>query len=788
MIFFINRLFLNQIKTSLCAVIIFFTLNITCFGQKVGLVLSGGGAAGLAHVGVIKALEENDIPIDYIAGNSIGALIGGMYAAGYSPEEMSKMLESDEFKNIARGRLEDKYIYYFKQKEDDPSWITLKFDKDTVLQTSLPTNVISPVALDFKFLELFSGPAASAGYDFDNLFIPFRCVASNIEDKELVVFRKGHLSQAVRASMSYPFYLKPIRVDGKLLFDGGLYNNFPSDIMYHDFFPDVILGSNVTGNIDPPDEDNLISQIKSMLMNKTNYSVLCENGVCINPQVDISLFDFSNPEPVIQKGYEQTMSQMEEIKSVVSRRVSKEEVQERRRKYKQKSPPLEFNHIEIDGLTKGQANYVGRIWKKPKKHPTVSVDKIKPAYFRVFGDDKIRNIYPIADYNEGEGSYRLLLKVKKEKDIILDFGGNVSNRPISQAYAGIRYNYLGATAVTLMGNMHFGKLYTSAQAKARFELPTGIPSYIEPQFTLNQWDYFKSKTEFFQPKTTSYLIQKEQFGGITLAVPVKNKDKVMTEISYGQITDKYYQISNFLESDTADRTDFDFTSASFKYERNTLNQKQYANAGTFLSLQAGLVSGEESTYPGSTFESKYKRISDLHEWYYFKLRYDNYYKRKGHLRLGIYLEGAYSKQDFFNNYTASVLHAPSFQPIPESQTLFLESFRAYKYMAAGHKFVINLIRNLDIRFEAYIFQPYQEIIQVDPYPYNNSYINIKLGEPWQKRYIIGSAGIVYYTPIGPMSLEFNYYHNNPEVAQADKKPLTVMFHFGYIIFNRKAID
>ncbi|MFQ5335935.1 MAG: hypothetical protein ACE5DN_07650, partial [Flavobacteriales bacterium] len=526
----------------------------------------------------------------------------------------------------------------------------------------------------------------------------------------------------------------------------------------------------------------------NMLMNKTNYSVLCESGVCINPEVDVGLFDFNNPGPVINQGYIQTINQMEEIKSVVHRRVDATELAQRRAVFKAKEPPLEFNDIQIEGMTKRQTKYVSRIWRKPKRHPVISIGKIKPAYFRIFGDDKIRSIYPIAKYNREEGAYQLFLNVKKEKDIIVDFGGNVSNRPISQAFAGVRYNYLGAAAMTLTGNMHFGKLYTSAQAKARLDLPLSIPSYIEPQFTLNQWDYFRSKAEFFQPKTTSYLIQKEQFGGATLAFPVKNKDKIVADFAYGQITDKYYQVSNFLEGDTADKTDFDFTAVSLKYERNTLNRKQYANSGTFLSLHAGFVSGEESTYPGSTFESPYERISDLHEWFYIKFKYDNYYKRKGHLRLGIYLEGAYSGQDFFNNYTASVLHAPAFQPIPESKTLFLESFRAYKFIAAGHKFVINLVKNLDIRLDAYLFQPYEELIQVTPYPYNNSYINIKLGDPWEKRYTIGSAALVYYTPIGPVSLGFNYYRNNPEVAQEDKTPLTVMFHFGYIIFNRKAID
>ena len=101
--------------------------------------------------------------------------------------------------------------------------------------------------------EFFARPSAAAEYNFDSLFIPFRCVAADIEAKESVVFKSGDLGEALRASMSYPFYLKPISVNGKLLFDGGLYNNFPSDIMYNDFYPDLIIGSNVTGNEPAPD-------------------------------------------------------------------------------------------------------------------------------------------------------------------------------------------------------------------------------------------------------------------------------------------------------------------------------------------------------------------------------------------------------------------------------------------------------------------------------------------------------------------------------------------------------
>src|SRR5205085_6560295 len=101
------------------------------YGQKVGLVLSGGGARGLAHIGVIKALEENHIPIDYIAGTSAGAIVGCMYAQGYSPAVMDSIVNTDDFLSWATGVLDENYSYYFRKKDDNASWMSIKFSLDS---------------------------------------------------------------------------------------------------------------------------------------------------------------------------------------------------------------------------------------------------------------------------------------------------------------------------------------------------------------------------------------------------------------------------------------------------------------------------------------------------------------------------------------------------------------------------------------------------------------------------------------------------------------------------------
>ena len=141
-------------KKVICLIlaILFFT-TLAGFGQKVGLVLSGGGAKGLAHIGVIKALEENNIPIDYITGTSMGAIIGGLYAAGYSPDEMETLFKSEDFKHWSSGIIPPKYIYFFKQLDENPSFIDLNFDrKEDKMQLALPTNLIPSGQMDFGFI------------------------------------------------------------------------------------------------------------------------------------------------------------------------------------------------------------------------------------------------------------------------------------------------------------------------------------------------------------------------------------------------------------------------------------------------------------------------------------------------------------------------------------------------------------------------------------------------------------------------------------------------------------
>ncbi|TFH20479.1 MAG: hypothetical protein E4H10_16600, partial [Bacteroidia bacterium] len=219
-------------------------LPLIASSQSVGLVLSGGGSKGLAHIGVIKALEENRIPIDYIGGTSMGAIVGGCYAIGMSTDEIITIFKSDDFTYWMNGIIEEKYKYYFKEEYPIPDLFNVGIDlKDTIPKTRIPLSVIPNQLMDFAFMEIFSRASAAAGYDFDSLFVPFLCNAVDVSNNKEVIFRKGDLSQAVRASMTIPLYFRPIVLDGNIMYDGGIYDNFPIEHVISQFNPDVLIGS-----------------------------------------------------------------------------------------------------------------------------------------------------------------------------------------------------------------------------------------------------------------------------------------------------------------------------------------------------------------------------------------------------------------------------------------------------------------------------------------------------------------------------------------------------------------
>lgn len=738
--------------------------------QRVGVVLSGGGATAMAHIGVLKALEENGVPIDFIAGSSMGALLGSMYACGYSPAEMDSLFHTDLYRIMAEGGIEPRFVYYFKQDRPDASLINLRFDLDTLIQTSLPTNLRSPALLDFEQMCGFAPAAAAAHYRFDSLFIPFRCVASDITAQRPVVFSEGDLAQAVRASMSYPFYFKPIRVDGHLMMDGGLYNNFPSDVMYQDFFPDLIIGSNVSSNSPPPSEDDLLSQIRAMMQEPTNFSVICENGIIIEPRTDVTLFDFSQPGRAIEDGYRAAMARMPEILAQLQRRADPVALASARSAFRARMPPLVFDQVTIAGLRRSPTHHAMQVVRRAGQ--PLDAERLKRAYFRLLADHNVAFLHPRATYEPGTGRYSLLLTAKRQKSLEVRFGGMFSSRPINTGMAAMRYNLFSRASIYGEVSSYFGKYYQAAHARVRADLATRQPMYLEPVFTLQRWDYFSSFSTFFDEVRPSFVVMKETWAGLNAGVGLGNKGLLRLDAKLAETRDSYYQTTAFSGRDTSDVTYYDFGTAGAMITRNSLNRKQHPNAGESLSLCVRGFTGYERTVAGSTQAVPGQRFRADREWLTLRARWDQYLLPRGKIRLGLLAEGVYSTMPMFQNYTASIIRAPAFEPTPESRTYFMEQFRAPKYLAGGARAIIAVARErFDLRLEAFVFQPYEPIVRGE----GNS---ATTAPAFSQRYYIGSGSLIYQSPIGPVWFNLSYFDQQRE-------PWAWSLNFGYILFNQR---
>ncbi|MHC8315556.1 patatin-like phospholipase family protein [Pseudomonas sp. LB3P31] len=278
---------------------------------KVGLVLSGGAARGLAHIGVLKALEEQGIQIDAIAGTSMGAVVGGLYASGYKIDELEKLALNIDWQQ-ALSDAPPRADVPFRRKQDDRDFLVkqkLSFRDDGSL--GLPLGVIQGQNLALMLESLLAH--ASDTRDFDKLPIPFRAVATDIASGEKVVFRKGHLPQVIRASMSIPAVFAPVELDGRLLVDGGMTDNIPLDVareMGVDVAIVVDIGTPLRSRKELATVVDVLNQSITLMTRRNSeeqLAALHKDDILIQPSLaSFGVTDFGRAEEMIDAGYRAT--------------------------------------------------------------------------------------------------------------------------------------------------------------------------------------------------------------------------------------------------------------------------------------------------------------------------------------------------------------------------------------------------------------------------------------------------------------------------------------------------
>lgn len=722
--------------------------------QKVGLVLSGGGAKGLTHIGIIRALEENNIPIDYITGTSMGAIIGSLYAMGYSPDDMEELIASEDFKRWYSGKVEEDYVYYFKKNRPTPDFFNIRLSFKDSLSTSLtpqilPTSVVNPIQMNLVFIELFAGGTAACRANFNNLFVPFRCIASDVYNKKELVLKDGDLGDAVRASMSFPFVFRPIEIDGVLAYDGGIYNNFPTDVMHNDFNPDIIIGSVVAKNPSKPDENDLMTQVENMIMQKTDYTMADSLGVLLTFKYDnVTLMDFHKLDELQQIGYDRTISMMDSIKSRIHRRVDKENVQLRRMIYRSSYPELRFKNIHIEGASPQQQAYIRKEFRKDESE-IFDYEDIKRAYFRLLSDNIISEILPHAVYRPEEKLFDLYLKVKIEDKFSIRMGGNVSTTSSNQIYFGLTYQDLNLYSKEFTLDGQIGKMYNNLQLMAKVDVPTEIPTSYRFIASVSSFDYFKND-KLFSNREPAFNQKDEKFLKLMVSFPFLSSKKAEFGFGIASMDDKYFQnnVINF-GKDKHDKSRYQILGGSISINGSTLNRRQNPTQGYSEALVAQIYTGKEKYYPGEVSETK-KYMEENQSWLQISYTREDYHRMARRFTIGTYMQALYASKNFSENYTATMLQAGEFAPTAHSKLTYNEAFRANQYAAGGIMPIWTINDLFHLRTEFYGFLPFFPIER-------NSLNKAYYGKSFSRFEYMGEISVVCTLPFGNITAYVNHY-------------------------------
>ena len=755
------------------SILAFLIISISINGQGTGLVLSGGGAKGLAHIGVIEALETNNVKIDYIAGTSMGAVIASLYAMGYSPEEMRQLVKSDDFKRWSTGTIEPSLRFTYNQNRSDPVMFTVNSKKDeNGNRPSMPAHLVPSEVIDFAMMELTCGANTVSGKNFDSLMVPFRCVASDIYNKKGVVFSSGNLARVVKASMAYPIYFEPVVIDSVLYFDGGIFNNFPSEVMIKDFHTDFIIGSKVVSRSKKPGKDDLRLQLENMIMQDTSYSIRGARGYVIQTNCgDVSLLDFDNPDSLITAGYRSATSALDSILPFVGRR-SKDDVNLMRARFKGAMPDTLFGNIKIEGVTERQEEYIRNLLSKKERR--FDIEQLKSEYFRLISEAKISQTIPEAEYSREDSCYNLTLNVKLRGSYSLSAGGLISMSTFNQFYIGFNYYSMSDILNIFSANVYLGQYYSSFKIAHRISVPQRKSLFVDFMLTGNRWNYFTNESPaIFKSLSSAYVVRNERFFRANISTPSGNNSLLNTGLSFIWLDDVYYISGKNTETADLDNSEYFYASGMLSFNRNTLNHLQFSTRGNKIDITGTYNRGFEYFDENSLDTIDTDNPGSQAGWFSFKIRNESYNRLGDRFSLGSLVDIRLSNRSTGHNYTSTLVNAYKFEPTPLSGLIFGRSLRANSYLGGGLIPNFELSNDLNLRMGMYVFAPVRKIM--------NQESGVIYSDYFPELSAIGEMALIYHTRIGPLSLGINYFSN-------EKRKLFYFLNFGYILFNSKGLE
>lgn len=400
---------------------------------KIGLVLSGGGAKGAAHIGVIKYLEEQGIPIDYVTGTSMGSIVGGLYSLGYSPDQMIDIITNVDWNQLISNNVDRRKISFKRKERKSRELLDLSFSskKDSIVTNPLKQTLPSGIVSGDNLINLFSSLSVnySDSISFMYLPTPFACVATDLITGDPTIINSGEFSKAIRASMAIPILFNPVKYNGTIYVDGGLSNNFPVDAcksMGADYIIGVSMSSGLESN---PDKLSTIlyhvKQLKEIMTDKdiNNYDKECD--IFIRPElkgVGMLSFNAESVAIVTQSGYDaasQFEKEIQELKTILAQYPEADTIERPKAKCILKDKIL-INRIEITGVDELTSRWLKRniTIKEESLMNKADIDKIIARYYGIGNFSSIT--YSI--HNDVENKDAYILKINIRQAQVHEFG------------------------------------------------------------------------------------------------------------------------------------------------------------------------------------------------------------------------------------------------------------------------------------------------------------------------------------------------------------------------------
>ncbi len=454
---------------------------------KVAVVLSGGGAKGTAHIGALRVIEEEGIPVDYIVGTSMGSIIGGLYAIGYTPDQMDSLVMAQDWTWLLSDRQKRASQTVTQQEAEERYILSIPF-KGEPRRQQMPEALVTGININNLLNGLTIGYHDSLS--FNKLPIPFACVATNIVDGSEVVINQGVLSEAMRASMSIPAVFSPVRKNGMVLVDGGLVNNFPVDIA-RNMGADIVIGVDVQSGLQSEDRLGGLSQILTQIVDIACQNKYEENRALTDVYIRVNIkgyssasFNLASIDTLVRRGYEAADECRESLRRVKERLLSAGNTADSIH-----TPPFEIrkevfvNEIHFEGIELKDRKWIIRRCHL-QEHSMISTEQIEYAISLLCSEMN----YSGAGYRlheEGDGSYNLVFLLGEKNSAMLNLGVRFDTEEVVSLLVNGRFNMSTHLPSTFSVTARLGKQY---MAKLSYILHTSLMRDVKFGYTYRYHD------------------------------------------------------------------------------------------------------------------------------------------------------------------------------------------------------------------------------------------------------------------------------------------------------------